>query len=214
MRALIRTLALPALALLASPAAAQDLAGRYRLAEGPDVAGQLELTPDHRFGYELAAGALDERAQGTWVRQGAMACLTTEPAPKAPALQAAPPPADQTATIRVTTQRGRGLAGVDFVIGFDLGEPLTGYTQEDGWSLPAGETRVPRWIELTEPIYRIPLARTAFPAEGPGAGRFLAVLIPNDLGVVDFRGACLEAVGDGFVLHRREGEMKFRRVER
>lgn len=210
------------LALLATPVAAQDLAGRYRAAEGPDVAGQLELRKDGRFGYEFAAGALDERAQGRWemrkVPGGAQACLTTEPKPVAPVLQPAPVPADQTATVRVTwAKSARGIPGVDFVIGFEHGEPATGYTQEDGWTLPEDERRTPRWIELTEPIYRVPLGRTAFPA----AGKFLAVLIPNDIGVVNFQNACLERTGSGtgsspesspkssFVLHRAEGDMRF-----
>lgn len=201
----MKALPLLALALLASPAAARDLSGRYRAQEGPDVAGRLELRSDGRFGYELAAGALDERAQGRWLQEGERACLTTEPAPVAPVLQPAPAPADQAATVRVTGPKGRGIPGVDFVVGFDRGEPATGYTQEDGWSPPADERRVPRWIELAEPIHRVSLARTAFPA----SGKFLAVLVPNDIGVVDFRGACLERSGGGFVLHRAEGDMRF-----
>lgn len=191
---------------LATPLEARDLAGRYRAAEGPDAGGQLELRADGRFGYEFAAGALDERAQGRWVQRGDQACLTTEPKPVAPVLQPAPVPADQTATVRVTWAKSdRGIPGVDFVIGFDQGEPVTGYTQEDGWSLPEDERRTPRWIALTEPIYRVPLARTAFPA----GGKFRAVLVPNDIGVVDFQNACLEPTTTGFVLHRAEGEMRF-----
>jgi hypothetical protein len=27
------------------------------------------------------------------------------------------------------------------------------YTQESGWTLPPGDHRVPRWIELSEPIH-------------------------------------------------------------
>ncbi|MDB5724759.1 MAG: putative secreted protein [Novosphingobium sp.] len=206
------------LALLASPAAARDLAGRYRVTEGPDVAGRLELRGDGRFGYEFAAGALDERAQGRWVQRGdpghERACLTTAPKPVAPVLQPGPVPADQAATVRVTWAKSdRGIPGVDFVIGFDSGEPVTGYTQEDGWTLPQDERRTPRWIELMEPIYRVPLARTAFPASGPSAGKFRAVLVPNDIGVVDFQDACLEQARtgneEGYVLHRAEGDMRF-----
>lgn len=204
-----------ALALLASPAAARDFAGRYRATEGPDVAGQLELRQDGRFGYEFAAGALDERAQGRWVARqtpaGPQACLTTEPKPVAPVLQPAPVPADQDATVFVAWPDGRGIAGVDFIIGFDHGEPLSDYTQGYGWTLPADEHRTPRWIELIEPIYRVPLARTAFPPPPAdhAAARFRAVLIPNDIGVVDFQNACLEPAARGFVLHRAEGDMRF-----
>lgn len=204
-------------AFIAAPAAAEDLAGRYRLAEGPDIAGQLELTGDHRFGYALAAGALDERAQGRWEQQGDQACLTTEPAPKPPQFETAEPISGDGSTIRVTWPSGRGIPGVNFSLGFDSGEPISGYTQEDGWTMPAGETRLPRWIELTEPIHRIKLART------PLNGRFRAVLVPNDLGVVDFRNACFEVAKDGpdgeYVLHRTlpdgsVADMKFRKVER
>lgn len=205
MKALLPLLAL----LLATPVAARDFAGRYRLAEGPDVAGQLELTPDGRFGYELAAGALDERAQGRWVVRGDAACLTTAPKPKAPELRPAEPLAGDTATVRVTWENGRGIPGVDFVIGFDSGEPVDGYTQDYGWTLPESEKRTPRWIELVEPIHRIRLARTPF-----SGAQFRAVLVPNDIGVVDFQAACLSPEGEGYVLRRAEGEMKFRRVER
>lgn len=189
--------------LLGTPAAAQSLAGRYHLAEGPDVGAWLDLRADGRFGYELAAGALDERAQGRWEMQGAAACLTTEPRPTPPELRSADP-AGQEATVRVTLPGGRGLPGVDFTIGFDSGEPISDYTQADGWTLPEGETRIPRWIELTEPIYHVRLGRTAF------AGRhFRAELVPNDIGVVDFRGACLTRQGDRYVLRREGGEMRF-----
>lgn len=201
-------LPIPAL-LLSAPAAAQGLAGRYRLAEGPDVAGQLELTADGRFGYELAAGALDERAQGRWEMGEDAACLTTEPRPRPPELRPAEPLAGDAATVRVTWENGRGIPGVDFVIGFDSGEPIEGYTQDYGWTLPAEEQRVPRWIELTEPIHRVRLART--PLSGK---QFRAVLVPNDIGVVDFQGACFSRQGERYVLRRAEGEMTFRRVER
>lgn len=202
MKALVPCLSLAL--LLGAPAAAESLAGRYRLSEGPDVAGQLELTADGRFGYELAAGALDERAQGRWEQRGEAACLTTEPTPKAPELRPAEPLAGDEATVRVTWPGGRGIPGVDFTIGFDSGDPVSGYTQEYGWTLPGDEVRKPRWIELTEPIHRVRLARTEFSGR-----RFRAELVPNDIGVVDFRGACLSLQGDRYVLRRAEGEMRF-----
>jgi hypothetical protein len=197
--------ALLILALIAAPASARDLAGSYRATEGPDVAGQLELRKDGRFEYEFAAGALDEQAHGRWVQRGAQACLTTEPKPVAAVLQPVPVPADQEATVLVTWPNGQGVAAVDFIIGFDKGEPATGYTQDYGWTLDEDDHRIPRWIELTEQIHRVPLARTAFPA----GGKFRAVLIPNDIGTVDFQSACLERSASGFVLHRSEGDMRF-----
>tara|TARA_R110000782_G_scaffold127769_1_gene219366 strand:+ start:8975 stop:9214 length:240 start_codon:yes stop_codon:yes gene_type:complete len=59
------TLLLPRIA-----SADPGLIGHYRLAEGPDVAGELALIPDGRFRYALAAGALDEETQGRWKMVG------------------------------------------------------------------------------------------------------------------------------------------------
>jgi hypothetical protein len=196
---------------IAAGAHARDLAGRYRLAEGPDAAGALELTRDGRFGYELAVGALDERAQGRWVRRGAQACLTTQPTPKPPEFVRLAPRGDQTATVLVEAEDGRGIGGVDVTVGFDSGDPATGYTQYYGWSLPEDETRSPRWIELNEPIHRF--ASPRLPLTPADRGHLRAMIVANDIGVVDFRDACFEAQSDGFVLRRAEGEMHFRRVE-
>ena len=78
------------------------------------------------------------------------------------------------------------------------------YTQEYGWSMPEGDTRTPRWIELAVRMFS--LASPRFPLDGQGAIR--AVLTPNDLGTVDFHGACLEALGKDYVLHRPDGDLR------
>lgn len=200
------------LALLSSAASADTgLAGRYRLAEGPDVAGGLEITADHRFRYGMSAGALDERSSGRWVADGAKVCLFTDPRPVPPAfaLAAAPPAEPQTGTLLVTWPNGRGIAGVDFVLGFAAGDPIEGYTQTYGWSLPQGETRLPAWVELAVPMHALKSPRIAL----DGRAKVHVVLTPNDLGVVDFQGECFEAQGQAFVLKRGGGEMRFRRAE-
>ena len=110
----------------------------------------------------------------------------------------------------MTLPNGRGIAGVDFVIGFDSGEPVSDYTQYDGWTLPAEETRVPRWIQLNESIYDI--ASPRFTLDARDHGKLRAVLTPNDIGTVDFEQACLEPTADGVVLHRKEGDMPFERI--
>lgn len=56
-KALLAALAL----LLAHPAPAAGLEGRYRAVGETDVASELILQPDGRFRYALSAGALDER---------------------------------------------------------------------------------------------------------------------------------------------------------
>ena len=199
------------LALLSSAASAESsLVGRYRLAGGPDVAGALEIGADHRFRYFLSAGALDEQSAGRWAEEGGKACLFTEPRPVPPAFApaASPPARSQRSSLLVTGPNGRGIAGVDFVLGFASGAPIEGYTQTYGWSMPRGERRKPLWIELAVPMHGVKSPRIALSGR---AQKWHFVLTPNDLGVVDFQGACLEARGQDFFLKRGGGEMRFLR---
>lgn len=108
-----------ALAALAAPAAAHDLIGEYRLAEGPDVGGGLLITADGRFRYGLAAGALDEFSEGRWRAEGERICLITEPKPVPPAFARAELVAIEgvVPTILVTWPNGEAVSGVDFVMG-------------------------------------------------------------------------------------------------
>ena len=209
----MRTL-LIAFALLASPAAAQDspFVGEYAIAEGPDVGGGLLIRNDGRFQYELAAGALDERAEGRWEARGDTICLTTEPKPVPPAMAKGTPGEIDGAvpTIAVTWPNGRTVAGVDFTIGFDSGDPIDGYTQYDGWTMPDDDTRIPRWVEVREPIYGITAPR--FVLTDADGGKLHVIIAPNDIGVVDFEGTCAERTERGLTLHRAEGEMRFVRL--
>lgn len=207
-------LLLPFLLLIASPAAAQPspFIGEYAIAEGPDVGGGLLIRNDGRFRYLLAAGALDERAEGRWETQGDRICLTTEPAPVPPAFEKGTVAAVDGAipTLFVSWPNGRGIAGVDFVIGFDAGDPIEDYTQADGWTMPEGDTRIPRWIELFESIYDIGAPR--FDLSDSDDGKLRVILQPNDIGVVAFDNACLEATDQGAVLHRAGGRLRFVRL--
>ena len=198
---------------VAAPAAAKESwAGAYRVAEGPDVAGGLELRADHRFAYFLAAGALDERAQGAWREDGGVVRLTTEPKPRPAVFSPAPPAADAgrgPLRLAVTWPDGRGIAGIDFRIGFDVGEPVEGYTQEYGWEAPEEETRQPRWIELAVAIHSVASPRFDI---APGQRALAFVLTPNDLGVIDLAGAVFRRSGDHFTLaHPHGGELRLRR---
>jgi hypothetical protein len=204
---------LAACAAAAEPNAAADgpsLVGHYEI-DAIEQAGELLLTPDGRFQYAFTTGALDEHAAGRWEHVGEATCLTTEPKPVPPAFTKAAAVTDPDApTLLVTLPNGRGIAGVDFVIGFDSGDPVSDYTQYDGWTLPEDETRVPRWIQLNEPIYDI--ASPRFELEAADHGKLRIMLTPNDVGTVDFEQACLERTGDGVLLHRPEGDMTFKRM--
>ena len=210
----MRTL-LFALALIAAPAAAQDspFVGEYSLAEGPDVGGGLLIRADGRFQYMLAAGALDERAEGRWQVRGDLVCLTTDPRPVPPTIEKGPliEVEGSVPTLLVTWPNGKGIPGVDFTIGFDSGDPVDDYTQVYGWTMPEDDKRVPRWVEVRESIYDITAPR--FELTEADGGKLRAIIVPNDIGVVDFDGACAEQTERGLTLHRAEGEMRFVRLD-
>jgi hypothetical protein len=197
----------------ASAWAGPSFVGAYRLVGGPDVVGELILKPDHRFQYALAAGALDEQAEGRWVEASGQVRLYTEPKPKPAVFSAGPPAAakDGPLKVMVTWPNGEGISGVDVTIGFDTGAPVTDYTQYYGWTMPPDEQRIPRWVELVEPIHGIVSPRFAIDiAKG---NELTFVLTPNDLGVVDFDGTVIERVGDRLVMHQRLGDLAFVRAK-
>ncbi len=201
-------------ALIAAPVAAQDspFVGEYSLAEGPDVGGGLLIRNDGRFQYMLAAGALDERAEGRWETRDGTICLTTDPKPVPPALErgALIEVEGVVPTLLVTWPNGRGIPGVDFTIGFDSGDPVEDYTQVYGWTMPDDDKRIPRWVELRESIYNITAPR--FELTEADGGKLRAIIVPNDIGMVNFEGACVEKSARGVTLHRAEGDMRFVRL--
>ncbi|HET6526930.1 hypothetical protein [Sphingopyxis sp.] len=160
----------------------------------------------------LAAGALDERAEGRWEMRGERICLTTDPKPVPPAMEKGPliEVEGTVPTLLVTWPNGEGVPGVDFTIGFDSGDPAEDYTQYYGWTMPEDDARVPRWVELREPIYGITAPRYDL-TEADG-GKLRVIIVPNDIGVVDFDGACAEKTERGLTLHRAEGDMRFVRL--
>src|SRR3546814_14006223 len=119
-------------------------------------------------------------------------CLTTVPKPLPPARKKGPliKTKGKSPTLFGTWPNGEGFAGVDFVIGFDSGAPAEDYTQYDGWTMPAGDTRVPRWVELREPIYGITAPRYEL-TEADG-GRLRVIIARTDIGVAAFDRACAE----------------------
>lgn len=196
---------------VAAPAApaTESPAGRYRLAGGPDVASEIELLPNGRFRYFLAAGSLDERAEGSWTAEGRRVRMATEPKPVPPAFTAAASGrADEAAmTVKVSGPGGGGIAGIDVEVGFDGGEPVEGYTQEYGWSLPEGERRAPRWIELSLPIPGSAPQRFAVDLSQGNALAF--TLAPNDLGVLDFADLIVEREGSDLLVHRAPAVLRY-----
>lgn len=198
----------------AADSKARSPAGEYRLVGEQDVASGLRLQPDGRFQYFLIAGALDEQAEGRWTRSDGVVTLVTEPKPVPPRFERATAGRTDSAplTVKVSSPEGRGIAGVDLRIGFDSGEPVDSYTQEDGWSLPSEERRPPRWIELGVPMHG--LASPRFPID-LAAGNVLAfTLVPNDLGRFDFTGVTVRVEKNALLVERHGGRLRYERVRR
>lgn len=209
-----RSLFLAVTLLATSAAVAQQPGpvGLYRAQAGPDTASLLELTADGHFRYQLSEGALDEWAQGRWTATPQGAELETQPHPKAPTFTLGEIGTVQEAAfaLRVTVPGGDGVAGVDFRLGFTNGETMTGYTQQDGWSLAPSDTRQPAWIEVYEPIHDFASPRFALPARKHMA--VTLILTPNDIGVADFTHSALSLTDDGVVLHWRDRDIPYRRI--
>jgi hypothetical protein len=219
--------AIAALTCLGQPARAQEasrtadapappaasLAGEYVLSQMELVAG-IRLNEDGTFQYGLTVGALDERAQGRWEAAGNRIKLTSEPRPVAPTIT---PAKIETApgkpfAIRVVAPNGHEVAGIDLRIEFDSGDPLDSYMAGEPWSLPAGERRVPRFVTFNWASYRLQSSRLPLDAKAGSVAVF--TLTPNDFGVIDLSDAPAEIVGDTLILHRAEGEMRFKRTRR
>jgi hypothetical protein len=184
--------------------------GEYVHSEMELVAG-IRLNQDGTFEYGLTVGSLDERAKGRWAQTGGRIELTSDPRPIAPTIaagrvEAAP---GEPFAFRLVAPNGTDMPGVDFSIDFDVGESLQDYTNGSAWSLPADETRIPRFVTFAMPSYRLRSARLPLDAQAGTVATF--DLIPNDFGVADLTGAVAEISGDTLTLHRPEGTMRFRK---
>ena len=186
----------------ANTGAAAPPAGHYRLQGEPDVASEIILHTDGRFQYFLSAGALDEHAEGRWTREGSVIHLQTLPKPK-PAvfnLAQSAKSSEYPLSVKVTWPDGRGIPSVDLRVIFDSGEPVTGYTQEYGWSLSGDERRVPKSLQLAVPMHG--LVSQVFALDPATANALTFVLTPNDLGVVDFGSVPVTIAEDRLVMQR------------
>jgi hypothetical protein len=205
-------LALLPLLAFGTSASARSPAGHYRLVGEQDAASELALRPDGRFQYFLIYGALDEEAEGRWSVADEVVTLVTEPKPVLPVFSRGPSAKSDSAplTVRVTWPDGRGVALVDLWVGFDQGPPLDGYTQEDGWSLPPEERRIPRWIELKVPMHEFTSPR--FPIDLATGNALAFTLTPNDLGKFDFEGIRIELEPDALIVIRNGARLRYQAV--
>ncbi len=189
-------------------AVASGHVGKYMHSE-MELASGLWLKADGTFQYFLTVGSLDEKADGRWTAQGNRVVLENDPVPVPPTITTGSGGRDPASKLRlkVTIPSGRGVPGVDLVVGFDTGDPLEGYTQSDGWTLPADEKREPRWVMFSMSSYGLRSAR--FPIDARTANALAYILTPNDIGVVNFAKVNVMADGNGLTVIREGQSMRY-----
>jgi hypothetical protein len=199
----------PAIVPLAS-AVASGHVGKYLYSE-MELASGLWLKADGTFEYFLTVGSLDESAKGRWTAAGDRIALVNDPVPVRPTITQGAAKLDSSTSLRVQVvlPSGRGVQGVDVVVGFDRGEPEQGYTQTGGWELAKTERREPRWVQLSMPSYGLTSQR--FPIDVKKANALTYTLTPNDIGVVDLRTAPVTVRGNALSLVRNGQTIVFER---
>ncbi|TXC71345.1 hypothetical protein FSB78_10630 [Sphingomonas ginsenosidivorax] len=199
----------PPIVSLAS-AVASGHVGRYMHSE-MELASGLWLKADGTFEYFLTVGSLDEAAKGRWTAAGNRITLINDPVPVPPTITQGEARLDAAGgfRVKVALPSGRGVQGVDVLVGFDRGEPASDYTQTDGWALAKDEKREPRWVQLSMSSYGLTSPR--FPIDAKKANLISYTLMPNDIGVVDLRNAPITVKGDMLSLGRQGQTMLFKR---
>jgi hypothetical protein len=192
-----------------SPAQAPaDVAGTYNGSD-PDIGTELRLEPNGRFEYHLSYGALDERAQGTWTRDGTGVVLTSDPV-KAPVFQFLGAQTGDGAELVVTLDAPRQLP-LQLFSAF-LQQPdgnVAEVTFADGpLHIPVISGKAPFSIAIALPAYQVASQPYAI---SPGTRAMRFRFVPNDLGKIAFDHHRLPWDGNAFVLRRLDRTILYRK---
>ena len=192
----------------------ESLAGEYDGGQ-MEVGARLLLKRDGHFLYELAYGALDEAAQGTWEFKDGAVFLTTVPAVVPPRFvvesdEAAPP-----GELWIKLSSGPVMEGAAQRIYLVYGPKEQAEMAEaavDG-HVPLPDKRWPTAIVAEIPVYPIP--GRAIPLTGSGGHRITMRFEPNDIGKADFHAFKLSIENGVLVMPRRDLELllRFRRQQ-
>jgi hypothetical protein len=196
----------------ASAVTRESLAGTYDGGQ-MEVSAQLLLKPDGHFSYELAYGALDEVAEGTWdVKFGAV-YLTTVPAVVAPRFVVVSDTPEPRGGLWIKLSSGPLMEGARQRIYLIYGpgeEPDMAEVADDG-HVPLPGNRRPTAIIPEIPVY--PIMPKPIPLSGAEGHRFVLRFEANDIGKADFRAQRLGIEDGVLVMPRRDLQLmlKFKR---
>jgi hypothetical protein len=199
---------------IASAITPQSLAGIYDGGQ-MEVAAQLQLKPDGHFSYELAYGALDEAAEGTWELKYGAVYLTTVPVVVPPGFVVESDKPDPGGGLWIKLSSGPVMEGAPQRIYLIYGpneEPDMAEVAADG-HVPLPGNRRPTAIIPEIPVY--PIMGKPIPLIGTGGHRFVLRFQANDIGKADFRAQRLAIENGQLVMTRRDLQLilHFKRQE-
>jgi hypothetical protein len=172
-----------------------------------EVAAQLLLKPDGHFNYELAYGALDEAAEGTWEIKAGAVYLTTVPAARPPQFVVESDKPDPSGGLWIKISNGplmQGAAQRIFLIYGPNEPPEMVEVAEDG-SVPFPGNRRPTAIVPKIPVF--PIEMKPIPLTGTGGHRIVLRFERNDIGKADFRMQRLSVENGVLVMPRNDLEL-------
>jgi hypothetical protein len=187
----------------AVPVTRESLAGLYDGGQ-MEVGAQLLLKPDGHFEYELAYGALDEEAKGTWEFKYGAVFLTTVPAVVPPrfVVESDTPDARDGLWIKLSSGPVIKDSRQRVYLIYDKGEPEDMVEVADDGHVPFPGNRRPTAIIPEIPVY--PIMNKPIPLTGTGGHLIVMRFEPNDIGKADFRGQRLSIEDGKLVMPRRD----------
>lgn len=197
-----------------APVARESLAGSYDGGQ-MEVAARLLLKPDGHFEYELAYGALDEAAEGTWEVKDGMVLLSTVPAVVPPRFVVESDKPDPSGGLWIKLSSGPVMQGAPQRVYLVYGpndEPGMVEIAADG-RVPFPGNRRPTAIIPEIPVY--PITNKPIPLTGTGGHRMVMRFEPNDIGKADFRSQRLKIESGVLVMPRRDLQLilQFKRAD-
>jgi hypothetical protein len=185
----------------------ESLAGEYD-GNQMEVAARLLLQPNGHFKYELAYGALDESAEGTWELKNGAVFLITVPAVVPPRFVVVSDQNDPSGGLWIKLSSGPIMQGARQRIYLVYGpneEPGMAEVDDDG-HVPLPGNRRPTAIIPEIPVY--PIMVKPIPLTGTVGHRFTLRFEPNDIGKADFHPQVLTIANGVLVMTRRDLELK------
>jgi len=189
----------------AAPVTRESLAGLYDGGQ-MEVGAQLLLKPDGHFEYELAYGALDETAVGTWEIKDNAVLLTSVPATVQPSFVVVSDTSDPSGRLSVKLTKVLVEGMRQRVLLLYGASPKPDQSADEADVNDDGSVDIPAGKHPTAFIPEIPVYPTlpAPIALSAGGHRFLLRFEPHDIGKADFRSTPLVLQDGVLVMPRRD----------